>query len=479
MIPEQSKDIVEEYKSTLMKKFESILGTEGLDFEYKMHNKDIFIKLIKWERKEPTDNFKSLLNFLMSLLEKYYSIYSECKNSFEKSIVVDKICSIFIYSLILNSSQKEKKELENIEYDEYNELKNFISDLVELASKTYEQRICTASFILMENCDVKEIDGKLKDLNIDFLEFQDNEYINVNDIHKYSKAYRLIDSLSLSYVINKNYKIIGIAKKRRNHKSIKEIFSNSKDTAFQFIYLEDKKIYWLLDKDRILIAENCQWKLKDYDVIKSILKKGLKDKKDIDEEKEKQKEKQINDQVDIFCNIIKDLSNSNTGALFVILDKSYYTDGKIRTYRDQTILKNILKSEKIDTSTLYKKVIRNENSNITINQKVDPYLIKLIADVDGAVIFNKKLTLLDFGRMIEPQNIEENNGVKNSKKIFSNAFVNVIENNVGDFKEELEKVSGGARSIATFHASTFGLAIKISEDGGILIYDRRRLILKL
>lgn len=465
----QEKLDADKYIHILQRKFESILGTEGLDFSLKYMSDDehLFIEKITWNFRTLTDGFENALQFLMAILSEYFPIYKKANNSLEKSIVIDNICDIFIYCLILNTTDKNSRR----DYVQMNKLKAFINDLVDLASQTYEQRICTASFILIKQTqDAKNI---LHNLNIDFILFEEKNYINIPDISKYSRAYRLVDGLSLSYVINSDYQIIGIAKKRKSHQSIKEICSTITDDRVQFIYLNEKKIYWHLDKDRVLLSENFQWKLKDYNVIKSILK-------DIIADSHNQTNSAFDSQIQILCNVIKDLSNTNTGALFAILDDNFYFEGKLRKYRDKTILNEILVSEKAETANLYKKVITNRTDNISIKQNTDPYLIKLIADVDGAVILNKKLKILDFGRMIQPQNIDDStNNNKKSKKIFSEKFIELPKNKFRSSQDTLDKVSGGARSIATFHASTFGLAIKISEDGGITIYRRRKLIFKL
>lgn len=457
----------DKYIHILQHKFESILGTEGLDFSLKYMSNDehLFIEKITWNFRTLTDGFENALRFLITILAEYFPTYKKANNSLEKSIVIDNICDIFIYCLILNTTDKNSRD-----YVQMNKLKAFINDLVNLASQTYEQRICTASFILIKPTWAAE--NILHNLNIDFILFEEKDYINIPDISKYSRAYRLVDGLSLSYVINSDYQIIGIAKKRKSHQSIKEICSTMTDNRLQFIYLNNKKIYWHLDKDRVLLSENFQWKLKDYNVIKSILKGIIADS-------HSQTNGTFDSQIQILCNVIKDLSNTNTGALFAILDDNFYFEGKLRKYRDKTILNEILVSEKAETANLYKKVITNQTDNISIKQNIDPYLVKLIADVDGAVILNKKLKILDFGRMIQPQNIDDSTANKKPKKIFSEKFIKLPENKFTGIQGTLDEVAGGARSIATFHASTFGLAIKISEDGGITIYQRRKLIFKL
>ena len=105
---------------------------------------------------------------------------------------------------------------------------------------------------------------------------------------------------------------------------------------------------------------------------------------------------------------------------------------------------------------------------------LDPYLLRLISDVDGSVILDGNLLILDFGKMIKSQDVEKSSVVK---KLFDYKENN-LEDEEGVFISS-NSVVGGARSKGTFEASTFGMAIKVSEDGGISIYERRKLIFEL
>lgn len=460
--------IYKDYISDLEKKFEKITGAEKIEFNYKEPNKDeekLTITQIKWNSRKSNENLANLMLVIMKHTSESYSTYRDSKNSLERSSIIDYICNKVIYSIIL----KNRIGLET-NYMQMKELKSFIHNLIELASQTYEQRLCTISFILIKKSQDPSL--FLHNHKIDFLPFNENEHLEFSDITKYSKALRLIDSLSLSYVIDESYKIIGIAKKRKSHQSIREICSNFSDDNCQFIYLENKKIHWHLDKDRVLLSENFQWKLKDYNIIKNILKDFL----DIDAMNTIE-----NSKIDIFSNIIKDLSNNNTGALFSILGNNYRKEKENVKYRDSSVLNNIFSQNELNKSQLYKKIIHPKNDFISINQNTDPYLIKLIADVDGAVILNKSLKILDFGKMIAKQEIIDSSVSKKEKVIFNTAFLNLPENKFGaeENLDTIDSIGGGARSTAAFYASTFGLAIKISEDGGISIFQRRKQIFKL
>lgn len=105
---------------------------------------------------------------------------------------------------------------------------------------------------------------------------------------------------------------------------------------------------------------------------------------------------------------------------------------------------------------------------------LDPYLLRLIYDVDGGVILDGNLLILDFGKMIKSQPVEQSNVMK---KLLS-FEANKLQDGNGQLISS-ESVIGGARSRGTFEASTFGMAIKISEDGGISIFERRKLIFEL
>lgn len=106
---------------------------------------------------------------------------------------------------------------------EIHNLDNFVEKLQALNNRTYEQHPCQMGFIVFKNSE-DNIKDELSKLKIDYLPF--DNFLNINEIDNNKQALRLIDSLSLCYVINDSYKVVGIAKKQKSSQSIASIMSN-------------------------------------------------------------------------------------------------------------------------------------------------------------------------------------------------------------------------------------------------------------
>ncbi|MEN8698427.1 hypothetical protein [Bacillus infantis] len=129
-------------------------------------------------------------------------------------------------------------------------------------------------------------------------------------------------------------------------------------------------------------------------------------------------------------NIIRKMSNDSLGGLFVLItDEEYFTKNT----------PNIL-GEKKDVE-VYKDFIKNDKTNPHLKD-MDADIIRLIASIDGATIFNKDFTINSFSEMIKSQNIDT--------KFIGNTY--------------------GARTLAAINASLFGTSIKVSEDGDITVF---------
>lgn len=440
----------------VIKEIESVLGIQGLKIKKSPENNNL--ESINWNSSHvEISSLKESLEYIKCLINENISDYENEENEIKKSYIVQRIVDTFIYSSILSLEIKE--EINNKVLD----LKKLIKNLTNLATQTYEQRLCTSSFILIKSKEA-EVKDELNKLEIEFIDFRE-DILNWDEVNKYPAALRLVDSLSLSYVIDSEYKIIGFGRKKNNCKSIKEICLNNTNEMIEYIYLEDKKIHWCLNKNKVFILNNGEWKLKDYSIIKSILKDFI-DKNST----ENFKKRDENNTISYFLEIIKDLSKNNIGSLFILLGKNYFeNEDKVSEFKDFTIINKMVKEE-TDERNRYAKIIEREKSNLTINKlTLDAYLLKLIADVDGAVIIGKSLEIIGYGKMIKSQ--------KRDDKIIEQ-LISCYKNQLTEFNDSYS-VEGGARSIATYESSTFGLAIKVSEDGGITMYKRRKLIFKL
>ncbi|MDQ7860351.1 diadenylate cyclase [Peribacillus frigoritolerans] len=79
----------------------------------------------------------------------------------------------------------------------------------------------------------------------------------------------------------------------------------------------------------------------------------------------------------------------------------------------------------------------------------DPYLLELIASIDGAVLIDHSYNILSFGEMISSDETQEG------------------------------KQYRGARTKAALSASRFGLGIKVSEDGDITIFQGKNELVRI
>lgn len=449
-------------QAQVTKEIEKILGIQ--DLKIKTNSEGKIVEKITWNSLHvEIESLNDSLEFIRELINSNIEEFESEENKIKQSYIIQRIVDTFIYTSILSSNLSSKTDFDD--HDKVLNLKGLIKNLVDLSTQTYEQRLCTSSFILLKDKKLKP--SKLLNLyDIDFIDFK-TDILKWEDIYKYPAALRLVDSLSISYVINDKYEIIGFARKRKQGKSIKEICINKIDNKFEYIYLEDKKIIWCLNKEKVFIFNNGEWKLKDYSVINSILKEFI-----TVNSTENLKKRDENNTIVYLLEIIKDLSKNNTGSLFVFLGKNFFNNGgkKISEFKDSTIVRTMIKEENGERGR-YTKIIERTDKKMAINKlTLDSYLLKLIADVDGAVIIDKNLKILGYGKMISPQKNNTNNVVEQ--------LIACEDNELKEFENEYS-IEGGARSIATYEASTFGLSIKISEDGGITIYKRRKLIFKL
>jgi len=133
--------------------------------------------------------------------------------------------------------------------------------------------------------------------------------------------------------------------------------------------------------------------------------------------------------VDVLVCLIKNLLEEGKGGLFIILER--------------TIKK--IEREKIfvggnEDNSIYKRTVLKDGNNTRIKNHNFEYL-KLISKVDGAVTMDNEFNLLSFGRLVKL----DMNGSK-------------------------EKVEG-ARTAAAISGSKYGLAIKVSEDKKITVWE--------
>lgn len=212
-------------------------------------------------------NLDEELNILSSELRKSFQEYNCEQNELKQKYIEKRVIDVFIFRSILN--MKEEVEENNL-INGIQKFHEFINNLVELACSAYEQRACSSSFILIKSEDNKSTEDFINDMNLDYIKMSN---ISWSNLKKYSAASRLVDSLSISYVVDKDYNIIGLARKKKASKSVKEQCLEAINEDIDYIYLENKKILWCTDKNKVNVFENGNWKIKNYNVICDILEK--------------------------------------------------------------------------------------------------------------------------------------------------------------------------------------------------------------
>lgn len=156
---------------------------------------------------------------------------------------------------------------------------------------------------------------------------------------------------------------------------------------------------------------------------------------------------QIFDSINILVSSIKELSKTNRGSLFIILEDNNNDNIFVEEVEKQDISKLIPKTlllKKLDLNNPLKNVIYNSNARTIKLNKFNSKLLELIAEIDGAVIFDSYFNLLSFGELINSSISKKNKGIE------------------------------GSRSAAAIAASKFGIAIKVSEDGDVTIWYKEQ-----
>lgn len=162
-----------------------------------------------------------------------------------------------------------------------------------------------------------------------------------------------------------------------------------------------------------------------------------------------------------YSNILKSISELldkkiASSILRLVLNLSFDRHGAMISIPDkeEDIEKMVPDFSKINKAN---KDLRYSIKGLKINNHIQRSLIGSAAKIDGALIISKKGEIVDAACMISEPKEEQLKKVKITK---------------------LERFPG-ARTTATWNASIYGTAIKISEDGPITIYRHGKLISKI
>lgn len=190
-------------ESTIIKVFEDTLG---LSLSINNKNQIAVINLPDVISKIYPESINSIVNPIENLMQDKILQDSTIETIFLKRILISK----YIFSLINPNA-------------DFNILDKFIDKLQELSNKTYEQDNCTMGFVIFKNKN-DNIKEELNKLHIDYIPF--NESIAIENLDKIKSSLKLVDSLSICYVVDASYRAIGLAKKRKSQQSISSIMSN-------------------------------------------------------------------------------------------------------------------------------------------------------------------------------------------------------------------------------------------------------------
>lgn len=276
---------------------------------------------------------------------------------------------------------------------------------------------------------------------------QNNEYLTsfISVLSKNILNY--IDKDSIDVEIKAGFKLsedkIKKLAKYSNEKMISsKVFFNTynkeRKEKFPYIYMEIKdrelKLYLQNSIDNYLSYRGGKWKLKSFHILKFlIIEKFYMDSFVFHLFNDKIEKKDIIENiimnVDILVRLIKNLLEEGKGGLFIVLERAI----KVREMEKIFVDGN-------EDHSIYKRTVLKDERNTRIRNHNFEYL-KLISKVDGAVTLDSEFNLLSFGRLVKL----DMNGSK-------------------------QKVEG-ARTAAAISGSKYGLAIKVSEDKKITVWE--------
>ncbi|WP_157722084.1 hypothetical protein [Tumebacillus avium] len=380
----------------------------------------------------------------------------------------------------------------------------FVQSLKEISLKTYENESVSLGIIYFPQRTRAKTENRLNKMKLDYIPFDDvTDLKTLIDSDKLIR--KIIDGKSLALVVNDELKVTGLAKKRKEGKSIKQeifskfdvfeatrhelliksyvkaIFEDSKQKLtdfpdvneaiirtfeesydipqeaierfkksqcdYHYIDIENRNVNWNFSNNYMLTHSEGGWKLRDYNLLLILIVEllYLVQKKLFYLSSSLMGDfdfiKDLVAKVSHFVNTIKGNASENIGSLFIIL-KEEVKDMLYRTRRDQKSLEIYNKK--------FKELLRNEGISLKFYEKTirdGEYLIN-INDMDNYYL--QLISSVDGAVILDP-------------------YFNLIS--YGEMiKSEGVKGIRGARSSAALGGSKFGLAIKVSEDSDVTVY---------
>lgn len=421
------------------------------------------------------------------------------------------------YGPIISLGITEEVTLNMLSFEEdYTEEQfDFVQSLKHISSLTYESDCSKLGILLFKrNLSINNIEKQLNIRGVDFIKFASSK--NIEELTSNKQTYKIIDGKSLALVVDKNYKVLGIAKKRVDKKSIKDqilgyfkekdknyflfeiknlfqkmyddrfsdyvteeireaievlysfldktVFkgvNKTKSADFYFVELDKKTINWHITRDVLFSFNGSRWKYKNLNIIKLCLVEKMYIGSIGSAIRNAQNLSKIIYSIDKLNEIVRNLANNNIGALFVILkdidERRFIYSGEREYGLGSQIIPNGLFLDRKEDNLSYYDVLNSGGLYINIDS-CDSFLLQLLASVDGCVAFDSSFNVISYGEFI------------------NNSFWDDRTKEEEEFPNEFIQ---GSRTVAAKVASKSGIAIKVSEDGNVDLWVDGKKILQM
>jgi len=398
-----------------------------------------------------------------------------------------------------------------LESEEYDKLLNFVKFLQELSVKTYECSFANIGIFIFD--ETHNIEKMFESLQIEYINFEKKlniEYVINNE----KPLIKLIDSKSFALVLDKDFNVIGFARKMSECKSIDNIILNDyftkvnnnvknyiikwiedilKRTSWEFPELEDEianriishletskvklesvlneypivnefenvkyirivntEIQWYFNKNFIITLKNGKWKLKHFILLSSYIFEFL----NLGIAAEFALLQETSDLINAV--------NSESEKIFKLI--SIIRDMAEKNIGGLFVILN--KAE--DTKEINKNNLLDILPNGLINNKnKENWYKSLIYDENGEC---KNMVNIDGYILTLIAGIDGATILDHNLNILT--YGEIINNKNSDTSKNIF----GARTNAAISASEYGLAIKVSEDGDIELYKSKDLVFKI
>lgn len=381
----------------------------------------------------------------------------------------------------------------NCDINEKYKIMKFIKDLNELGSLTYESDPVEIDAVLIQGNNLQKI---LDSIDVDFIRMSDET--DIKDFFFSEKPFlRLIDSKSLTLVINERFKVEGILRKKSGglslntllmnlfdnysmndlfekvQKTVIDVLSKLRNTKHEsiddegfnvihrytmdrlkkllvpenviqpdFLYfsINDRQLNIYNPNNFVISNKNGIWKLKHYHLLFACVMSFIFNKQFpyltfMDDDGEI-----INNLMNgmrKLASTIKVLSSDKVSSIITIVENEDYNLSLSSEDANHMLTKSNFKNNNLDKTFI--EIIKNNNNHLNL-LNMDQYLFASLASVDGTIVIDTNFNILSFGEVISVP------------------------------KETNYRGTYGTGTIASRAASKYGVSLKISEDGDIKLF---------